>query len=64
MRSAKQQNFEKFARCVELVAGGRHLTAEGLVEILELAHPMNRRKPRQEMIRILRGHTPDIRDTG
>src|SRR5919202_6432344 len=28
--AAKQQNFEKFARCVELVAGGRHLTAEGL----------------------------------
>ena len=62
--SAKQQNFEKFARCVELAAGGRHLTAEGLVEILELAQTMNRRKPHQEMIRILRGHTPDIRDTG
>jgi hypothetical protein len=25
---------------------------------------MNRRKPRHELIRILRGHTPDIRDIG
>jgi hypothetical protein len=25
---------------------------------------MNRRKPRHELIRILRGHTPDIQDTG
>jgi hypothetical protein len=40
------------------------LTGEGLVEILEIAQTMNRRKPRQEMIRILRGHTPDTRDTG
>jgi hypothetical protein len=64
LRSAKQQNFEKFARCVELVAGGHHLTRPGLVEIAEIAQTMNRRKPRQELIRILRGHTPDIRDTG
>ena len=36
MRSPKQQNFEKFARCVELIAAGRHLSVDGLVEIAGL----------------------------
>jgi hypothetical protein len=64
MRTAKQQNFEKFARCVELIAAGHHLEVEGLIEIAEIAQTMNRRKPRHDMIRILRDHTPNIRDSG
>jgi hypothetical protein len=64
MRSPKQANFEKFARCVELVSAGRHKTVDGLLEIVEIAQTMNRRKPRHDLIRILRGHTPDIRDSG
>jgi hypothetical protein len=64
MLSPKQQNFEKFACCVELVSEGRHKSAEGLIEIAEIAQTMNRKKPRHELIRILRGHTPDIRDIG
>src|SRR4051812_17061236 len=64
MRSSKQQNFLKFADCVARVAGGRHLTREGLIEIAEIAETMNRQKPRQDLIRILRGHTSSIRDTG
>jgi hypothetical protein len=64
MRSSKQQNFEKFARCVEMISAGRHKTVDGLIEILEITQTMNRRKPRHELIRILRGHTPDVRDTG
>ena len=64
LRSSKQDDFEKFARCVELVAGGSHKSAAGLIEIAEIAQTMNRRKPRHELIRILRGHTPDIQDTG
>jgi hypothetical protein len=64
LRSSKQDDFEKFARCVELIAGGSHKTPDGLVEIVEIAQTMNRRKPRHELIRILRGHTPDIQDTG
>ena len=64
MRSSKQENFEKFTTCVNLVTAGRHETADGLIEILEIAQTMNRRKPRHELIRILRGHTPDIQDTG
>jgi hypothetical protein len=64
MHSSKQVNFERFARCVELVAAGRHKTAYGLLEIVEIAETMNRCKPRNELVRILRGHTPDIRDSG
>jgi hypothetical protein len=64
MRTSKQANFEKFAQCVRLVAAGRHLEPSGLIEIVELAQTMNRRKPRPELIRILRGHTPDVRDSG
>ena len=64
LRSSKQDDFEKFARCVDLVAAGSHKTPAGLIEIAEIVQTMNRRKPRHELIRILRGHTPDIRDTG
>lgn len=64
MRSPKQLNFEKFARCVGLIAAGRHLTVDGLIEIAEIVETMNRKKSRHELVRILRGHTPDIQDTG
>jgi hypothetical protein len=64
LRTAKREDFDKFAHCVELMAGGHHLTHEGLVEIAEVVQTMNRRKPRPDLIRILRGHTPDIQDTG
>jgi LAGLIDADG endonuclease len=64
MRTAKQADFEKFARCVRMIDRGRHLSYEGLIEIAEIAETMNRQKPRRELIRILRGHTPDVRDTG
>ena len=64
LRTAKRCDFEKFAYCVELIAAGHHLTVDGLVEIAEIVQTMNRRKPRHELIRILRGHTPDIRDIG
>ena len=64
MYSAKQEDFEKFATCLALVEQGRHLMPAGLAEIAEIAQTMNRRKPRHELIRILRGHTPDVQDTG
>jgi hypothetical protein len=64
LRSAKAQDFEKFARCVRLIDSGEHLSPEGLIRIVEIAQTMNRQKPRPELIRILRGHTPNIRDTG
>jgi hypothetical protein len=64
LETAKRFDLTKFAYCVDLMASGRHKTVDGLVEIAEIAQTMNRRKPRHELIRILRGHTPDIRDTG
>jgi len=64
MHSSKQRDFEKFARCVELIDAGVHKTFDGLADIAEVTQTMNRQKPRQELIRILRGHTPEIQDTG
>ena len=64
MHSSKQRNFEKFACCVELIDRGQHLSREGLADIVEVAQTMNRQKPRDELLRILRGHTPNIQDTG
>ena len=64
LHTSKQRNFEKFAECVALVDCGRHLTSEGLIDIVRIAETMNRQKPRTELLRILRGHTPNIHDSG
>jgi hypothetical protein len=64
LRSSKHRDFEKFARCVEMIDEGLHKTREGLVVIAEIVETMNRQKPRTELIRILRGHTPEVQDTG
>jgi LAGLIDADG DNA endonuclease family protein len=64
LRSSKQGDFEKFASCMRIVARREHLRPGGLVAIAEIAQTMNHQKPRETLIRILRGHTPDIRDTG
>ena len=64
LRTAKQRDFEKFASCVERMAGGQHKTREGLAQIVEIMQTMNRRKPRHELIRILRDHTPETLDRG
>lgn len=62
--TTKQADFEKFAACIELMELGRHVTREGLLEIVQIAETMNRKKPRQELIRILRDYTPETLDTG
>jgi LAGLIDADG DNA endonuclease family protein len=64
LRTAKRLDFEKFVRVLEMMEDGLHLTPTGLAQIAEIAETMNRRKSRTEMIRILRGHTPNIQDTG
>jgi hypothetical protein len=64
LRTAKRLDFEKFASVLEMMEADLHLTREGLAQIAEIAETMNRRKSRAEMIRILRGHTPNIHDTG
>ncbi len=64
LRTAKQRDFEKFAAVMEIVAEERHFEAEGLIEIAKIAKTMNRNTPRAKLIRILRGHTPEVQDTG
>jgi hypothetical protein len=64
LRTAKRYDFQKFAYCVEMIETGSHVTHYGLAELVEVSQTMNRRKPRHELIRILRDHTPDIQDTG
>ena len=48
----KAQDFELWSQAV------------GLLEIVEIAQTMNRRKARPDLVRILRGHTPEVQDTG
>jgi hypothetical protein len=64
LRSVKQRDFEKFTQCMRLIAAGRHLERGGLIEIAVIAETMNRRTSRRELVRILRGHTPEVQDTG
>ena len=63
LHTAKRDDFEKFAQCVERMASNYHLTQEGLEAIAQLAATMNRRKDRSERVRILRDHTPDTSTT-
>jgi hypothetical protein len=42
-----------------LIEAGVHLTNSGLIRIVEIAETMNHKKPRTEIIRILRDYTPD-----
>jgi hypothetical protein len=59
LRTAKRDDFEAFARCVEICASGRNRSPDVLIEIAQITETMNHRKSRQDLIRILRGHTPD-----
>src|SRR5918994_1370778 len=36
LRTAKRYDFEKFARCVELIEAGRHRATDGLIEVVEI----------------------------
>jgi hypothetical protein len=64
LQTTKQLDFEKFAACVELMEQGRHVTPTGLLEIVEIVETMNRKKPRHELVRILRDYTPETLDIG
>jgi len=64
LRSSKRNDVSKFVQCVNMVAEGRHLAREGLIEIAQIAETMNRKKSRTELIGILRDYTPDTRDIG
>ena len=64
----KREAFEAFKNVLAKVRGGDHLTANGLLQIVDIAYAMNtkaRRVPRGaiqaaiERRGILTGHTPD-----
>ena len=59
LRTSKRDNFDKFARIIELMEMRRHLSIPGIVEIAEIQQTMNHRKP-SEVLRILRDHTPAL----
>ncbi len=45
LRTAKREDFEKFARVLELIGERKHLNSKGIMEIARIAQTMNRRKP-------------------
>jgi LAGLIDADG endonuclease len=60
LRTAKRLDFEKFVRCMQMIAMNEHLTYyRGLLEIAEIMQTMNHCKPRSDLIRILRDYMPD-----
>ena len=61
LRSAKQQDFERFAHVVEMMKQDEHKSYKGLLKIAYIIEKMNHRKPRTALIRILRDQTPGIR---
>jgi hypothetical protein len=62
LRTAKRFDFDKFARCMQMIAMNEHLTYRGLLEITEIIQTMNHCKPRSDLIRILRDYMPDTDD--
>lgn len=59
LRTAKRLDFEKFVRCMQMIATNEHLSYRGLFEIAEIMQTMNHCKPRSDLIRILRDYMPD-----
>lgn len=59
LKTRKNVDFKKFARIVRWMAEGRHLTTEGLIDILEVALTMNRadRKKAEEILQQLRAQS-------
>ncbi len=43
LRTAKRDDFEKFARVLELIGERKHLNSEGIMEIARIAQTINRR---------------------
>src|SRR5580658_3974111 len=46
LRTAKLLDFEKFVRCMQMIETNAHLTARGLLEIVEIIQTMNHCKQR------------------
>jgi hypothetical protein len=59
LQTAKRNDFNKFVECLQIIQAGRHVTQEGIIEIALIVQTMNRQKPRESLIRILRDYTPN-----
>jgi hypothetical protein len=59
LRTSKFSDFRKFVECMGVIKTNGHLTVDGLLEILKITETMNHRKPRTDLIRILRDYTPN-----
>lgn len=55
----KKQAFEQFKRVIEIVSKKRHLTREGIKEILDIAYLMNSQKRKVTKEQILKSYTKD-----
>ncbi|MDP1759983.1 MAG: LAGLIDADG family homing endonuclease [Candidatus Woesebacteria bacterium] len=64
LRTTKQKDFEKFASCLSLIQQNEHLKLDGMIRIVKIVSTMNRRKPRESLIRILRDYTPNPAKAG
>ncbi len=60
MKTSKQKDFEKFAKCVKMVENKKHLNITGLIKIGNIVRTMNRQKPREILNNFLRDHTPNF----
>ena len=58
LKTSKQNDFNLFVKCVELMDKKEHLTKKGAIKIAQLCEKMNQQKPKTDIIRILRDHTP------
>ncbi len=45
LRTAKQQDFEKFVSVIRMMEERKHLSIEGIAEIARIVETMNRKKP-------------------
>lgn len=57
LRTSKKNDFEKFARCMQMIEADEHLSVEGLIKIIKMTEFMNHQKKKTDIIRILRNQT-------
>lgn len=52
----KRDNFEKFSQVIKIVTDKRHLTREGISQIIDISYPMNTGKRRYSKEEILNSY--------
>ena len=57
LKTSKLGDFENFIKCMRKIEKKEHLTARGVIDIAKITERMNHKKPKTDMIRILRNQT-------